>query len=183
MTMHGKKIDKKYAQALFDAVQPPITHDAILEQLRQLEAFLKKEKKIFHFLSNPINDVSQKYTIAHKIKEAIDLNTLVFKFFNLLLKRNKMDILPGITREYQTLCYEEKGIAVVEITTAMPLDERNRQKLHAAMEEIMKKKIILSYSINPNLIGGIVAKSGSMVYDGSIQRQIDLIKEKILEAS
>jgi F-type H+-transporting ATPase subunit delta len=86
-----------------------------------------------------------------------------------------------MVEEFERLERDRKGIVAVEIATAKPLDQKYRDNLRVKLEEGTGNKVELQITENENLIGGIVARVGGTIYDGSIEHQLERIQRKLEE--
>ena len=177
--MNRKRIEKKYAKAFFEILISSEQYAATYEQLVNINSFFKAEPLIIEFLCNPINDFQHKVSILVKIQETLHLSPLTVKFINILITRHVLIYYSGITEELLRLYNDFKGIVQVEVTTAIPLRESLRIKLIKSLEKHTGKQVVMTHKIDERIIGGIITRINSVIYDGSIRRQLELIKEKV----
>jgi F-type H+-transporting ATPase subunit delta len=96
-------------------------------------------------------------------------------FVRTLADNRRLAYLPEISALFDTLKDEAEGVADVTVTSAAALDEAQRQKLTAALERRLKRKVRLHCELDPELIGGAVLRSGDLVIDGSLRTRLDRI--------
>lgn len=179
--MNRKKIEKKYAKALFDILISSEENEKIYAQLIQLNSFFKTETVIWEFLCNPINDLAHKTDVFMRIQDMLSLLPLTIKFINITIKRHTLSYYSGIIEELEKFYNDYKGIIHVEVTTTIPLSEHIKLKLLKSFEELTGKQVLISHHIDESIIGGIIARINSVIYDASIKRQIELIKANVME--
>jgi F-type H+-transporting ATPase subunit delta len=179
--MINKEIAKKYAQALFNAIKPIGNYEQISNQLLLIKNFFDSEKEIFNYLINPINEQTHKIQIADKILQHLNIDNFVQNFIHVLIKKNVLSMIAGIYDEFTKLLYDYRNILEVEIMTASPIGNDEKQIIERTIESMLRKKIMPRYSVDANIIGGIIIKAGSTIYDGSINAYLNAIREHIIE--
>jgi F-type H+-transporting ATPase subunit delta len=92
-----------------------------------------------------------------------------------------MRIVPELAAAYRTRLYERRNVVAGDITSAVPLDGAAVDRVGRALEEVSGKQVILSARVDPSIIGGVVARVGSTVYDGSVTTQLALMRRKLVE--
>ena len=96
-------------------------------------------------------------------------------FVRTLADNRRLAYLPEISALFDTLKDEAEGVADVTVTSAAALDEAQRQKLTAALEQRLRRKVRLHCEIDPGLIGGAVLRAGDLVIDGSLRTRLERI--------
>jgi F-type H+-transporting ATPase subunit delta len=100
-------------------------------------------------------------------------------FLNLVVQKKRADILPEIATEFQALVDTAQNVSRGTLTTALEISGDLQAKVQNTLENITGKKVILTTEIDPTIIGGIVAKVGDLVMDGSIKTQLAGLNESI----
>ncbi|HEY5577496.1 MAG TPA: ATP synthase F1 subunit delta [Deferrimonas sp.] len=100
-------------------------------------------------------------------------------FLFLLVDKRRMNILSPIVTELRRLIEQSEGIERVEVSVPMPLSATQRDLLQSALEGQTGKKVVLEEKVEPDVLGGMVVKVGSTVYDGSARTQIQQIRENL----
>jgi F-type H+-transporting ATPase subunit delta len=88
-------------------------------------------------------------------------------------------VLPEVAHQMQDMLDLEQNICHGQVTSALALDTRLLEKIQAKLEEITGNKVVLETRVDPSIIGGIIAKVGDLVLDGSIRTQLHGLKESI----
>jgi F-type H+-transporting ATPase subunit delta len=104
---------------------------------------------------------------------------MVINFVNLLIDRKRIDQLPGIEMAFREKVDEIRGITRGEVVSAEALDEAEIARVKDALSKISGKQVVVTASVDPGLIGGLVAKVGDMVFDGTIRTQLNQLKESL----
>jgi F-type H+-transporting ATPase subunit delta len=100
-------------------------------------------------------------------------------FLSLLVEKGRMNVLPAILSELRRMVEEFEGIERVEVTVPMPLSVPQKDLLRTVLERRTGKKVVLEESVDPAVLGGMVVRVGSTVYDGSVRTQIHQIRENL----
>ena len=106
-------------------------------------------------------------------------DTMLAGFLNLVLEKNRAGILPDIADELRILTDLDQNISHGLVISAVPLNDDLLAKTQATLEKLTGAKVLLETKVDPSLIGGIVAKVGDLVLDGSIKTQLIGLKESI----
>lgn len=177
--MIRKKIERRYAKALYDVLASSGKFEKLFDQLERIKELFESEEKIYDFLESPLNDFEAKESILESISDNLELDNRVINIIKLLIKNYRLKYYSGILDLVKEIYYREKNISIAEVITAIPLNGDIKQGLKEVLEEITKKQLIIKYKIEPEILGGVIVKIGNTIYDGSIKKQLDLLKNKI----
>ena len=108
-----------------------------------------------------------------------DINPLVLNLVRLLITRAGIGMIGGITDEYQRLLDAYYGIQTAEVITAVPLDERDKEKLADNLSALVDAKVVLKSEVDPEIIGGIVARVGGKLLDGSTRSKLAALRREL----
>jgi len=174
--MNDSKISVRYAKALFNLAKSEDILDTFYENSNFVFQILQ-EKEIFDFLKNPIIKNSQKIELLNTIKNNISKE--YFQFLKLIVENNREEYLKLIILNFKKYYFEEKGIYEVELTTTNQLTDSVIEKLKDLLTSKLGKKIIFQNNINPEIIGGFIAKVEDVQIDASIRTQLNNIKKAL----
>ena len=170
---------KRYAKAIFAVGQEEGKSEAFSQTLNVLGDFLKKYPEAMDGLTNPLYPMElREKVIAHLISE-LQADQFMGNFLNLVIQKKRADILPEIATEFQVLVDTDQNISRGTIVSASEIPGELQAKVQSTLENITGKKVILTSEIDPAIIGGIVAKIGDLVMDGSIKTQLAGLNESI----
>lgn len=103
--------------------------------------------------------------------DALDANAR--SFLDLLAENGRLDYLPEIAERFEELKAEDANVADVEVTSAVQLDEAQRERLAVALRARLRRDVRLHCTVDPSLIGGAVVRSGDMLIDGSLRQRLE----------
>ncbi|PWT94067.1 MAG: ATP synthase F1 subunit delta [Acidobacteria bacterium] len=172
---------RRYAKALLDATIKQRNFSIVLEELEGFQKLLKENNLLRQVFLNPAVSPEQKKKILQDIGKKVGHQQLTTNFLNTLIHRGRLNLLEQITVSAEQQFLEKQGIIVVEVVTARKLDSEEEKKLSAQLEKFTGKKVQLENTVDSTLLGGVITRIGTTVYDGSIQAQLEQIKTKIIQ--
>lgn len=113
------------------------------------------------------------------IANSMGVDKIMTNFLGLLVQKKRAEILPEIAEEFQTMVNEEKNIVHGSVVSAVELSSDLQSNVQATLEKLTGKKVQLSTGVDPSIIGGIIAKVGDLVLDGSIKAQLVSLNDSI----
>jgi len=171
---------KRYAKAIFSLGKEQGKVEAYADSLNAIAVLYKNtELEVEDALTNPLYPVEARQKVMAKIAESVDADTLSTSFLNLLIEKKRVDVLPEIATALQEMLVREENISHGSVISAIELDSKLLEEIQATLEKITGNKVILETQVDPSIIGGIVAKVGDLVLDGSIRTQLNGLKESI----
>ncbi len=173
------KIARRYAKALMNIGQQDGNYDTYWEELDAFTSLFQGEKKLREILINPTFGLPRRKAIIKDIGKKMGLSPITTNFLLILVDKNRMRYLPDITSLYQELVDEAAGRTRVHLVTVHDLSKNQLQELTDALRGLVGKEVIMEVEKDPSLIGGVVAKIGGMVYDGSVKTQLERLKESL----
>lgn len=172
----------RYAKALADvttasgaAIQPA---DA-LTQLRAFEAALSGSHELQNALSTPAVPASRKRAVVDRIADVIKLSPIARNFLFVLIDHRRIGLLSAILNDFELTVDERLGFARAEVSSPTELTEAQRGAINAQLETLTGKRIRMRFAVDPALIGGVVARIGSTVYDGSVRGQLQTLGRRL----
>jgi len=170
---------KRYAKAIFAVGQEEGKSESFRETLNVLGDFLKKYPDAMDALTNLLYPMELKEKVMAQLISELQADQLMANFLNLVVQKKRADILPEIANEFQLLIDADQNISRGKVITASEISGGLQAKVQTTLENITGNKVILTAEIDPAIIGGIVAKVGDLVMDGSIKTQLAGLNESI----
>ena len=178
--MSVETVARRYAGALADVVTKSGEATKIQSELKQFEEILTSNQNLFEALSNP--------AIAHNSKERV-LESLLAKtkpapatanFLRILLQNGRLTNLGVINKRFASVLEERAGIVSGKVISARALSAKEKKEIQTNLEKTLEKTVSLDFDIDTNIIGGVVTKIGSTVYDGSVKTQLENLKAQLV---
>jgi F-type H+-transporting ATPase subunit delta len=172
----------RYAKALFDvALEEKADLAQVDRDLQAVADMLQSSPDVALNLSRGSVTDAQRQSLMEAIARAMALSTQVSKLIALLGKTGKLDLVPDLTVAYRERLLAHQNIVRAEVTSAAPLSPEKTKALEESLAKVTGKKVELSVSVDPNLLGGVVARIGSTVYDGSVKTQLQRMRQQLVE--
>jgi F-type H+-transporting ATPase subunit delta len=177
--MSVETISRRYATALADVVLKTGETETVKAELKTWEQMIVSSIDLQTAFGNP--------SIAHMDKERV-LDDLLARtrpskttsnFLRVLLRNSRLTELREINDRFDVVLQERSGNVVAEVTSARELSTAHQSELKANLEKLTGKHVKLNFTIDPSLIGGVVTRIGSTIYDGSVRTQLENLKEEL----
>jgi len=111
--------------------------------------------------------------------QRLGADPLTQNLVHLLLDGERLSSLEAISREVDAMIEAKSGRMAAEVTSAKPLDAGQLSQIIAALEKLSGKKVAVTRREDPDLLGGVVAKLGDTVYDGSLRTQLRTLRDEL----
>lgn len=179
--MSSGSIARRYARALMALGVDNNDYEALGQQVGALARAMKSSSELAETLSNPAFPRSDRKKVITALLARLNASKTVESFVLLLLERERLAALPDIARELDAMIDERKGRIAAEVVSARPLSDQQLAQLERALEALSGKKVDIAKREDPELLGGIVAKLGDTVYDGSLRTQLAQLRQRLVE--
>jgi F-type H+-transporting ATPase subunit delta len=170
---------KRYAKALFAVGQEEGKNENYREALNVLGDFLVKYPEAMDALTNLLYPMELREKVMSQLIGELQADQYMANFLKLVVQKKRADILPEIATQFQALVDASQNVSRGTVIAALEISGELQAKVQATLENITGKKVILTTEIDPAIIGGIVAKVGDLVMDGSIKTQLAGLNESI----
>jgi F-type H+-transporting ATPase subunit delta len=172
-----EEIATVYARSLFEAAQDQDKLDEIREQLGQFADALDKDRELQVFFFSPYFSTPEK---IDGLRRAVDGAEPIFlNFLELLVENHRMPAIFRIRRGYDRLWEEHNRLLPVQVTSAVELDEETVQNIGDRISEQTGRKVDLSATVEPDILGGIVVRVGNQVLDASIRNRLETLRKQV----
>lgn len=168
---------KRYAQAILAIAKERDQLDQWVLNLDSIASVLKDED-VKRVLSSVKIQLSDKIKLLETILP--DLEPLARNLVNLLLKKNRLSYIPDITAEYRRLVDVARGIGHAEVITAVSLSTEEEQEIKTWLSSIANKEVTIHISVNPEVIGGFVARIDGRLVDASIRNRLQEMRRSLI---
>ena len=173
-----------YARALADVVfDPKAAHglkpEQALSQLSNFAGAWRESADLREVFLDPSFPVAQKVAILDKLNVRLKMAQPVRNFIAVLINHDRMDAFDEVLADFRHEMNARLNIAEVEVTTARKLDEGEQKSLEAQIAELAKSAISAKFRDDPSLVGGVIVRIGSTVYDDSIRGRLNRLREQL----
>jgi F-type H+-transporting ATPase subunit delta len=179
----NKTAAARYARALFDVA---IKEQADLEQIeRELGQFVElftQYPQLEKVLLNPAVPVQRKRAAVEDLLKHAAFAPIVAKLLLMLADRDRLVLVRDILPAFSDRVMDSRNVVRAEVTTAAPIDATRTEAIREGLAKLTGRTVNMAAKVDPGIIGGVVARIGSTVYDGSVTRQLEKMKERLVES-
>jgi len=173
-------IARRYATALLELGSESGQLDSLVDELSRAAQTFETSVELRALLADPLVSPQAKKAVLNEISDKLGLSQHAKNTLDLLLDRRRVIALPAIAQRLREMADEKRGIVRAEVFTAMPLPEEYFALLQQQLERVTGRRIALDRKLDPTLIGGVVARVGDTVYDGSLLARLRQMKDSML---
>jgi F-type H+-transporting ATPase subunit delta len=172
----------RYANALADIVTAPgskVAPDAALGELRAFEGAMRESRALAAVLETPAIPGPRKKAVIGRIAEVLQLSKVTRNFLFVLTDHRRTNSFSEIIQAFEAALDERNGVARAEVAAAGEMSEALRASLAAELEKLTGKRIRMTFHVDHSLIGGVMARVGSTVYDGSVRGSLGSLERRL----
>jgi F-type H+-transporting ATPase subunit delta len=172
----------RYAKALFDvALQEHADLGQVDRDLQAVVAMIEASPDLAEASNRGTVTEEKRKSLIEAVSRAMTLTVPVTKLLVLLAQTRKLNLLPDLEQAYRERLLAHQNIVRAEVKSAAPLSPDKTKALEESLAKVTGKKVELSVSVDPELLGGVVATIGSTVYDGSVRTQLQRMRQELVE--
>ena len=171
----------RYAKALLDVAIKQADPVKAEQDLASFAELFEKNDELRKALLNPAVPVQAKRAVLEQIVTRAKPSPPVGKLLLLLADRDRLELLPDLLTAYSDRLLDYQNVVRAEVVTAMPLPDAQATQLQQKLARVTGRTVKMTTRVDPSIIGGVVAKVGSIVYDGSVATQLSTLREKLIE--
>jgi F-type H+-transporting ATPase subunit delta len=171
-------IATRYATALADVLsggKSDTTPQAALDQLRDLQKTIEAAPELRTLFSAPSVDAESKKRLAATIGERIGFSKPVRNLVFVLIDNRRITLLPELISAFEQWLDDQQGISRISVTSAAPMLDDQRAALIDKFKRLTGREIHASFQVDDALLGGVVVRVGSKLYDGSLSSQLQML--------
>ena len=169
---------KRYADAILEIAKSKNELDKYHEDIQTAVKAYDESEDFRNFMTHPIIPAAEKKDTLRSVFDG-KISPDVLNLLYLLAERNKFSLIPTILYCYEKGLDAAKNILRVEVVSAVEVDEDLRENLKTKLESKLNKSIVLDYSINPDIIAGIILKIQDKTIDGSLAHRLESLQRKL----
>jgi F-type H+-transporting ATPase subunit delta len=175
-------VGRRYAGALFDVAAKKGDAGAPEHDLRAFRDLVAGHPELARVLDTPAVPPQKKRAIVEALVAKMDLrDPEVGRLLLMLAERDRLALLPDVLDAYVERLMASRRVVTADVTTAMPLAEPQRAALATALTKASGSDVTIRETVDPSIVGGVIARVGSVVFDGSVVTQIARMRQKLLQ--
>ena len=173
------EIARRYARAIYGLVDGAQAHARLLEEVQSLSSEITGSAELTRVLLTPLHPRGERKALVHDLADRLGLSVEVRATAEILVEENRLQLLPALATALQALVDLEAGRVSARVVSARPLDAPAQEQIRAALAGRMNREIAIEFAVDPELIGGVVARIGDLLLDGSIRTQLQQLGETL----
>jgi F-type H+-transporting ATPase subunit delta len=181
--MTNRAAASRYARALFDvALKERGDLEQIEAQLASFVGLFSQHPQLKKVLLNPAVPVPRKSAVVSDLTGRLGATPVLAKLLHLLAERDRLVLLPDLLSTYRDRVLDHRHVVRAEVTTATPLTTMRAQEIERRLAQVTGRTVTMTSRVDPAIIGGVIARIGSTVYDASVTRQLEKIRSRLAGA-
>src|SRR5581483_4141599 len=176
----------RYAQALADIVMASgsaLKPEDAVAQIRAVEALIWESSDLRAALETPAIPNSRKRAVMGQLLQRLGASPLIRNFLFVVIDHRRIALISEIREAFEHKLDERLGLVRAEVSSAAPLTPSQSAGLEAELSRLTGKRMRLRFKVDPSLVGGVVARIGSTVYDGSVRGELAELGKKLAASS
>lgn len=177
--MSSQTVARRYALALADVIIERGEEAPVQEELCAWQGMILENTLLLEAFSNPTVAFEQKAAVLNELIVRTQVRATTANFLRLLLKNQRIAELPQINATLAEVLDQRSGVLGAQVLSARPVPDSTKASLEAKLGQMTGKKIRLSFDTDESLLGGMVTRIGSTIYDGSVRNQLRRLVEEL----
>jgi F-type H+-transporting ATPase subunit delta len=176
--MRISDVARKYAKALYDATKVSKKNESVLSELRQLRDIFHSDKAIIEFFSSPLNKAEQTVKVVKSAFEG-KVSAEVLTLLVAMVERGRLPIFEQVADAFEEISDLDHGVKRGTVKSVSSLNPEARQKIEDTVNRVTGMKVILNFTEDPSLLGGMVAQVGGWTFDDSLSSHLRRMHEEL----
>ena len=177
-----QSVARRYAGALFDVVKKNGRIDAAYESLSSFAALVAATPELARVFASRAVPVPKKRALAETLAGQLGVSPEVLRLLGAMGERDRLGLVGGVAAAFEARVMQERQILQAQVITAVPLTSDRSAALAAALGRATGGTVQIDARVDPAILGGVVARVGSTVFDGSVTRQLEIMKTQLINA-
>jgi len=169
----------RYARALLDVAIKESDPERAEQELAAFVDLVRQNHELQRTFENPVVPATDKRAVVQQILERLEPTTPVGKLVVLLASRGRLALLPDLLDVYRERLMEHRNVLSAEVTTAVPLSPERAAQLQQRLAGVTGRVVTMTTKVDAAIIGGVVTRIGSTVYDGSVATQLAKVRDRL----
>lgn len=170
----------RYAEALSQAVPDGGEFQRIIEDLKTFARLDAQSEELRKALASPVIPASSKIRVIEEIASRLDADPRLARLLAAMARNHRLTLIGEVARAAAALADRRSGVYEVELRSARPLETTERDRLEQSIRSIVGGDVRLTEEIDEDLLGGIVARVGAVVFDGSLKTKLSRLRSHVV---
>jgi F-type H+-transporting ATPase subunit delta len=178
--LSSQAVARRYAVALADVVLSRGEAQEVREELAAWDALMRSNTQLLEVLRHPAITYEQKRGVLEELIRRAGPRPTTANFLKVLLQNGRLAELSEVSTQFAQELDRRSGIVTAQVTTARPLSADAQEALSARLGQLTGSRVRLQFEVDDELIGGVVTRIGSTLYDGSVRGRLQQMKQKMV---
>ncbi len=179
--MRGEAVARRYAIALSHLCSNSVEWENLMNELVKIINIFSGNREFKDFMENPVFPKNFKINVIMRISDELKLSEKMKRFLTILVEKGRFALLNLILKNFEDIWFKKNNIYKMEIISSIPLNATEKSEIVETLSIIKQGKIKVDFSVDPEILGGIILKEGNKIFDYSIKGNLERLKSKIIE--
>jgi F-type H+-transporting ATPase subunit delta len=171
----------RYAKALLDVAVQESDPALVAQDLASIVTAMTEHAELRRVMTSPGTPLTARVQVMRALAERAAVQPPLAKLLVMLAERRRLELLPDMLDVYRERLLAHRNVVRASVTSAAPLSAEKVQQLDASLSALTGKQVQLELSVDPSIVGGVVTRIGSTVYDGSIRTQLQKMRQQLVD--
>ena len=178
--MSLQTVARRYASALADVVIQRREEREVQQEIEVWASMIDSNPQLKEVFANPTVAYDHKRRVLDELISRTRVRETTASFLRVLLRNQRLEQLPEVSARFGQVLDERANVVAAEITTARPIPEDLKKTLHDALASTTGRTVRLTFATDESIIGGLVARIGSTVFDGSVENNLERLADGLV---
>jgi len=178
--LSSQTVARRYASALADVVIERREEREVQKEIELWASMVDSNPQLKEVFANPTVAYEQKRTLLEELISRTHCRETTASFLRVLLRNQRLAQLPEVSARFGQILDERAGVVAAEITTARPIPEELKKALHDTLASATGRTVRMTFATDEAIIGGLVARIGSTIFDGSVENNLERLAEGLV---
>ena len=178
--MSLQTVARRYASALADVVIERKEEREIQQEIDQWASMIEANPQLKEVFANPTIAYDEKQKVLEELIARTRVRPTTASFLRVLLRNQRLSQLRGVAERFSHVLDERGGVVSASVTTAKPIPEDLKNQLRETLAAATGRRVRVSFNTDETIIGGVVARIGSTIFDGSVQNHLERLSEGLV---
>jgi len=178
--LSSQAVGRRYAVALADVVLSRGEAQEVREELAAWDTLVRSNPQLLEVFRHPAISHEQKQGVLEELIRRARPRPTTANFLKVLLQNGRLAELNEVSAQFAQELDRRSGVVTAQVTTARPLSDDAQEALRARLGQLTGSRVRLQFEVNDELIGGVVTRIGSTLYDGSVRGRLQQIRQRMV---
>ena len=174
-------IAERYAGSLFELALQSKSVEKVEADLGRFEDLLNGSDDLGRMIKSPVFSADEQYKAIVAIADKAGIKGLVGNFLRVVARNRRLFVIPAMIKAFRNIAAEQRGEVAADVASAHPLTDAQKSELSAALKGVTGKDVVISATVDPSLLGGLVVKIGSRQIDTTLKTKLNSLKLALKE--